>query len=150
LDGDDFSTGASYLDFVPLMQRGGANSQRDLEQLWRRIVFFICISNTDDHLRNHGFILEPGGWALAPAYDMNPNPQGDGLTLNISESDNSQDLDLARSVRKHFRVGEPRGETIIHDVVHAVSSWKKVAASLKIPPSEQARMASAFRWAPEE
>ena len=75
-----------------------------MEQLWRRIIFYICISNVDDHLRNHGFILHPKGWVLSPAYDINPVSIGDGLKLNISESDNSQDLSLALEVAEYFRL----------------------------------------------
>ncbi|MEK7692307.1 MAG: HipA domain-containing protein, partial [Bdellovibrionota bacterium] len=97
VDGDAAVTEASYLELVEFLAKEGAAATSDLEQLWRRIVFFICVSNTDDHLRNHGFILRSKGWALAPAYDMNPVATGDGLHLNISESDNAQDLDLALS-----------------------------------------------------
>ena len=66
----------------------------DLDELWRRIVSSICVSNTDDHLRNHGFLFREGGWILSPAYDMNPVETGSGLSLNISETDNAQELDL--------------------------------------------------------
>lgn len=97
-DGDDAEDGVSYLDLVDLLVRLGANTASDLEQLWRRIVFFVCVSNTDDHLRNHGFMLTDSGWALAPAYDMNPDPHGEGLKLNISESDNAQNLELVLEV----------------------------------------------------
>ena len=76
----------------------------DLEQLWRRIVFSICVSNTDDHLRNHGFMLGPSGWSLAPAYDMNPVPYAKGLNLNISEHSNALDLDLVIDVAPYFRI----------------------------------------------
>src|SRR5207302_5229096 len=71
-DRDDASAGASYLEFVELLARVGAQADRDMEELWRRIVFFMCVSNVDDHLRNHGFLLQADGWKLAPAYDMNP------------------------------------------------------------------------------
>ena len=76
--------GASYLDLAEILQRQGARARDDQEQLWRRIVFSVCVSNTDDHLRNHGFILDPEGWLLSPAYDMNPVPYAEGLVLNIS------------------------------------------------------------------
>ena len=93
-DGDGADEGATYLELADLLIRRGARTGADLEQLWRRIVFYVCVSNTDDHLRNHGFMLDKDGWVLSPAYDVNPNPHRWGLTLNISESDNAQDLDL--------------------------------------------------------
>ena len=124
--------------------RLGASTDRDLEQLWRRIAFFICVSNTDDHLRNHGFLLEPTGWSLAPAYDMNPDPLGAGLKLNISESDNALDLELAREVAPYFRVSDARATEIIDVVTRAVSHWREAARSHGIPKAEQELMSGAF------
>ena len=86
-DGDDASTGASYLELAEFLMKQGAHPDRDLEQLWRRIVFFLCVSNTDDHLRNHGFLMNRAGWVLSPAYDMNPDPDADGLKLNRYSDD---------------------------------------------------------------
>ena len=83
-------------------------------------MFSICVSNTDDHLRNHGFILTPKGWVLSPAYDINPVATGMGLSLNISESDNSLDLALATDVREYFRLSADRAADIIADVCNAV------------------------------
>ena len=103
-DGDDASNGASYLELVEFILQNGSRPKQDLEQLWRRIVFYICVSNTDDHLRNHGFILESNGWALSPAFDMNPSSEGEGLKLNISLTDNAQDLKLAEEVAGYFRI----------------------------------------------
>ena len=143
-DGDDAATGVSYLELAELLMQSGAQTDHDLEQLWRRIVFFICISNTDDHLRNHGFILNPSGWSLAPAYDMNPNSQGAGLKLNISETDNSQDLDLALEVAPYFRVKNFRAKEIVVEVIEAVAHWPDLAKSHDIPRDEQERMAPAF------
>jgi serine/threonine-protein kinase HipA len=146
-DGEDASTGASYLEFVELLARVGAQPERDMEQLWRRIVFFMCVSNVDDHLRNHGFILQPTGWLLAPAFDMNPVETGDGLKLNVSDSDNSQSLELAHSVARYFRVKSPRAMQIAHEVIDATSSWRKAASTAGIPKSEQESMRPAFRMA---
>lgn len=78
-DGQDHSDGASYLELVEFLMNNGANVNQDLEELWRRIVFSIWVSNTDDHLRNHGFILSDKGWLLSPAYDINPVKTGSGL-----------------------------------------------------------------------
>lgn len=147
VDGDAAATGASYLELVEFLSKEGARATEDLEQLWRRIVFFICVSNTDDHLRNHGFMLQPKGWSLAPAYDMNPVATGDGLQLNISESDNAQDLDLALSVTEYFRLKKPQAEKIISDVAQTVKSWRSVASSAGIGAGEQERMSHAFRVA---
>ncbi len=103
-DGEDAFSGASYLEIAEFLMKYGASPDRDLEQLWRRIVFNICVSNTDDHLRNHGFLLSPHGWRLSPAFDMNPDPDGDGLKLNISESENAQDFDIVMEVINYFRL----------------------------------------------
>ena len=143
-EGDDASSGASYLELAELIMRVGANAEQDLEQLWRRIVFSICVSNTDDHLRNHGFLLTPAGWVLSPAYDMNPNPHGFGLKLNISESDNTKDLALAADVAPYFRVKAQKAKDIIESVAGAVSSWTKIAKRSGISGSEIDEMSSAF------
>ena len=144
-DGDGATAGVSYLELVQFLQRNGASARKDLEQLWRRIVFFMCISNTDDHLRNHGFLSNGNGWWLSPAYDITPNRHGDGLALNVSESDNTQDLDLARSVAAYFQVSDARAKGIIREVTEAVRDWRKIASALKISAAEQARMERAFR-----
>jgi serine/threonine-protein kinase HipA len=142
-DGDS----ASYLDLATILIRNGLNPRRDLEELWRRIVFNICVKNTDDHLRNHGFLLTPGGWVLSPAYDINPVYYGRGLALNISEADNSLDLDLAKSVARFFRISEKRANEIIYEITVAVKDWRLIAKKLWIPTSEQDLMASAFQLA---
>jgi serine/threonine-protein kinase HipA len=144
-DSDNASNGVSYLELAGLIKRLGAQPEKDLEQLWRRIVFFICISNVDDHLRNHGFILQPDGWVLSPAFDVNPVSAANGLKLNISITDNAQDLGLAKAVAKYFRVEPKRSDEIILEVVQAVKSWRKVASSLGVAVKEQERMARAFR-----
>jgi serine/threonine-protein kinase HipA len=145
-DGDNASTGVSYLELAEFITQQGAKPEQDLEQLWRRIVFYICISNTDDHLRNHGFIFEPeSGWVLSSAFDINPDVNGEGLKLNISESDNAQDLTLAQEVAEYFRINPTRAKKIIHEVVKAVSHWREEATALGISTSEQNRMARAFR-----
>ena len=146
-DGDDAASGVSYLDLAELLIRSGSQIDQDLEELWRRIVFFICISNTDDHLRNHGFLFDSAGWSLAPAYDINPTPHGAGLRLNISETDNAQDLDLALEVVPYFRIGNSKAKEIIHHTIKVVKSWRQVAKSCGISKSEQDRMASAFNYA---
>jgi serine/threonine-protein kinase HipA len=140
----DGEAGTSYLDLAGFIIRQGSNADRDLEELWRRIVFYIAVKNTDDHLRNHGFLLHDGGWALSPAFDINPIPYGNGLTLNISETDNSLSYAVARSVAKYFRVNEEKTEKIIRKVQMAVNDWQKAAKQMSIPNTEQDLMSRAF------
>jgi serine/threonine-protein kinase HipA len=147
-DGDDAAAGASYLEIAEVLVRGGADVDADLEQLWRRIVFFMCVSNADDHLRNHGFLLDPlRGWRLAPAYDMNPSPAGDGLRLNVSETDNAQDLDLAREVAPLFRLRATRAGAVLDEVREAARGWRREAGAAGLSRTAQDEMARAFRLA---
>jgi serine/threonine-protein kinase HipA len=147
-DGDDASTGASYLEIARVLMTDGASTDADLRELWSRIVFNLLVSNTDDHLRNHGFLLEPGqGWALSPAFDMNPVSRAHGLKLNISESDNAMDLELAQSVAPYFRVSVEQAEEIISNQILVVSQWRTIADSLLISYREQQQMEAAFRLA---
>lgn len=143
-DGTDFHDGVSYLELVDFILQHGAQPDKDLEELWRRIVFYICVKNTDDHLRNHGFILTSSGWRLSPAYDINPTPYGSGLRLNISQSDNSLDLGLAMEVFDFFNLKEENAIKIVRQVVDAVNNWKTVAEKFKLSRNEQALMANAF------
>jgi len=143
VDGES-SNGASYLELVEFIVRHGSNVAADLEELWRRIVFSICVKNTDDHLRNHGFLLNNSGWSLSPAYDINPNEFGKGLHLNISADDNSLDLDLALEVADVFRLTPQRADQIIIEVTNSIANWKKLATQYKIPTAEQERMSTAF------
>lgn len=144
-DGDDASVGASYLELAEFIRQHGAQPSNDLEQLWRRIVFYICVSNVDDHLRNHGFILETQGWRLSPAYDMNPEPHAHGLKLNISESDNSLDLSLANEVAPYFHIKPDKAAKIIQEIVSTVAEWRTAAKTFHLSNSEQEKMSSAFR-----
>jgi len=146
VDGDGASTGASYLEIADVIASQGASPRDDLEELWARIVFNILVSNTDDHLRNHGFLLVPnGGWRLSPAYDMNPVPGSSGLALNIDESDNALDIDLARSVAPYFRIKDREANAIVGRVSEAVRRWKTVANELGISRAHQSAMVDAFR-----
>ncbi len=147
-DGDDASNGASYLEIARILMDHGAQTDFDLRELWSRIVFNMLVSNTDDHLRNHGFILVPGrGWRLSKAYDMNPVADAHGLTLNVSEADNALDLDLARSVAHLFRLNRKEADEIIGNFRNVVSQWPSIAARLSIPRRERERLAPAFRLA---
>jgi serine/threonine-protein kinase HipA len=146
-DGLDHTDGVSYLELVDFIMFNGANVDQDLEELWRRIVFSICVTNTDDHLRNHGFLLTERGWILSPAYDINPIEYGTGLKLNISESDNSLDLELAMQVCGFFRLKEEIAKTIIVEVKSAVRSWRDIANKYGLSRSEQKLKAKAFQLA---
>jgi len=147
-DGEDASTGVSYLELAEVLITRGANTKADLRELWSRIVFNMLVSNTDDHLRNHGFILEPGrGWHLSAAYDMNPDKYGQGLKLNVSENDNALDLDLARSVANYFRISNNDANEIIENFQGVVSQWPTIAHEIGIPKQEQEDIGVAFRLA---
>lgn len=147
-DGDDAATGVSYLELARALIDHGAQTAADLRELWTRIVFNVLVSNTDDHLRNHGFILVPGkGWRLSEAYDLNPVPDSHGLKLNISTADNALSLDLVRSVAPWFRVDAQTADEIIERSRAVVRQWPLIAPRLGIPVREQQRMASAFRLA---
>ncbi|HET6256742.1 MAG TPA: HipA domain-containing protein [Puia sp.] len=140
----DGAIGASYLHMAEFILRGSASPNEDLDQLWRRIVFYIAVRNTDDHLRNHGFLLTPLGWRLSPAYDINPVYSGTGLTLNISETDNALDFDLARSVARYFRVADKTAASFISHTRKVVGGWQKIASRYKISRSEQEIVGQAF------
>jgi len=146
-DGDNHQAGVSYLELADFISSNGAPSKvnRDLEELWKRIVFSIAVSNSDDHLRNHGFLLSEEGWELSPAYDINPNEMADGLSLNISWDSNAQDFDLAKSIAQDFRVSPAKANEIVDKVKAEVCTWGKVAEGYGISRSERQRMEKAFR-----
>lgn len=146
VDGDDASVGASYIELAEVLLQHGSEPDEDLRELWSRIVFNILVSNTDDHLRNHGFLLDPGrGWRLSDAYDMNPVAHAEGLMLNITDADNALDLELAREVAEYFRVSRDDAEEIIGSFQDVVSQWSKVASRAGLSKREQDNMAPAFR-----
>lgn len=136
---------ASYLDIAEFISTYGVNIEENLHQLWRRIVFNIAISNTDDHLRNHGFILTNEGWILSPAYDLNPSIDKNGLALNIDMDNNELDLELAKSVGHFFRLDEKQMNQIIYEVLDSVDSWQNIAVRMGISKKEQDLMSNAFR-----
>lgn len=139
-------TTPSYLEIVEFIENYGVYVEANLHQLWRRIVFNIAISNTDDHLRNHGFILTEKGWILSPAYDLNPSIEKDGLSLNIDMDDNALDFDLAKSVGIYFRLSDEEMQTILNDVLTVVKDWKTLAKGIGIKNQEIELMAAAFRY----
>jgi len=143
-DGDNYREGASYLEIAEFLANNGANISNDLEELWRRIVFNIMVSNTDDHLRNHGFILTERGWILSPAFDINPNEHGTGLSLNINLDDNSLNPEIALEVIDYFRISKTRAVEIMDKVRKAVSRWRNVATMYHLSKTEKELMSPAF------
>ncbi len=135
---------ASYIELAEFISQHGSRAPADLEQLWRRIVFNIAVSNTDDHLRNHGFILDEKGWRLSPAYDLNPVTPANGLHLNITEFDNRLSFDLAMEVIVYFRIGENRAKEILSEVQQSVSQWRQKTDAIGLNRAEQGRMEQAF------
>lgn len=136
---------ASYLELAEFLSHQGSQTEADLEQLWRRIVFNIAVSNTDDHLRNHGFILDKQGWRLSPAYDINPVTPSQGLHLNINETENQLDFALALEVIDYFRIKPARAKAMLAEVCASVRDWDKKAKSIGLSRGELERMAQAFR-----
>ena len=136
---------ASYLDIAEFISNHGANIEANLHQLWRRIIFNIAISNTDDHLRNHGFILTKEGWILSPAYDLNSSIDKDGLALNIDADNNELDFDLAKSIGEYFRLNNNQMEEIIQQVLRVTNKWKTMANEIGISRNEQELMEKAFK-----
>lgn len=138
----------SYLEIVDALRQYGAMPQTDMAELWRRIVFSILISNTDDHLRNHGFLYaREKGWRLSPAYDLNPTPteiKPRILTTAINLYDTSASLDVALSVIDDFRLSLAQAKAIIKEVSHGVTQWRKVAQNFGLEKKEIERMHSAF------
>ncbi|MFD2886303.1 type II toxin-antitoxin system HipA family toxin [Chitinophaga cymbidii] len=143
-DGAGAQANVSYLDLAEFIVQHGAAPNDDLEELWRRIVFYTSVSNSDDHLRNHGFLLTPRGWRLSPAYDVNPVSNATGLSLNISRYNNELDIELVREVAERFRVSPDRREEIITQVSDAVGHWAEVAADVGIPRRDMELMRSCF------
>lgn len=138
----------SYLEIAYALEQYGAKPEKDLEQLWRRIVFTVLISNTDNHLRNHGFLYDTArGWYLSPAYDINPVPgpaTSRILSTAIAFDDPTASLDVALRVAKEFRITSERAKQIIGETVSATSHWYTIATQMGIKMPEIERMASAF------
>ena len=139
----------SYLEIVDALRQYGATTREDLMQLWRRVVFNVLTSNTDDHLRNHGFLLHGGGtgWRLSPAYDLNPTPvdiRPRVLSTAIEIDDATASLDLALGTAEYYGIKPPHAKAIAVEVARAVSDWRATAAQLSINSREIDRMASAF------
>jgi serine/threonine-protein kinase HipA len=146
-DGADYNAGIGYLDLVGFIMQNSPEAKQDLEQLWRRVLFNVLVSNTDDHLRNHGFLLTKQGWRLSPAYDMNPNEFGTGLTLNISENSNELDVSLVIETASLFQLDKNQAENILKDMKSKISKWPLIAKKVGISTNEIELTKRAFKLA---
>ena len=138
----------SYPEIVDALVTHGAQARMDAPALYRRVAFNVLISNVDDHLRNHGFLwLDPRGWSLSPAYDLNPVPtdlKARILTTNIDLDEGTCSLDLLEAAAEYFSLNLPQARAIIKEVATVTATWRDVAREAGARPSEINRMASAF------
>lgn len=137
----------SYMELADPLRQDGSRPAEDAIQIWRRMVFNVLVSNTDDHLRNHGYLREPGGWRLAPAYDLNPmpvdvKPRHHALTLD--EHDDEASLDTCLSIAGAFGLKLPQAKAIAGEVGDAVSHWRAAAGDKGLTAAQIERMSSAF------
>ncbi len=140
------SEGASYLDIAQLLQNAGdpANIAGDLEQLFRRVVFNVMVGHRDDHLRNHGFLLSRGGWRLAPAFDINPQPEKDSHVLNFDDRDPHPSIATVLDTHGFYRLDRGRAENIIEEVARVVDEWPTEAQKIGLARAEQLMLRPAF------
>ena len=139
------SEGTSYLDIASFIKSHGSSPKRDLNELWKRIVFNMAVSNTDDHLRNHGFILNKNGWVLSPLYDVNPNVYGENLSLCVSENDSAISFELALSVAEYFDISGSEAISYVDKVKSTVETeWREIASKYKLGRSAISVMEPAF------
>ena len=143
-DGDG-SEGVSYIDIASFIKASGASPKKDLEELWKRIVFNMAISNTDDHLRNHGFLLMQNGWTLSPIYDINPSIYGDSLSLNVSMEDSTISYNLAYETAEIYGIGDNYAKSVIDDFQRIVrENWQSIAMEIGMDKNSISRMSPAF------
>lgn len=137
--------GSSYLEMVSFIKSNGAKPKEDLIELWKRIVFNMAITNSDDHLRNHAFIFTKKGWILSPLFDVNPVPYGDELSLNVNDDDNRINLELALSVATKFGISSSLALNYAKEITATIKeNWEKVASSYNLSRKEQLDMKPAF------
>ena len=141
----DGQTDCGYMDIATFIKSTGASPKKDLTELWKRIVFNMLVSNTDDHLRNHGFLLTEKGWTLSPVFDINPNPYGENLSLNVTENDSTISTELALETCEFFGISSTNAKSTIAEMKKNVKeNWQRIASANGISRSEQAFMSSAF------
>lgn len=144
-DGANASDGTSYLDIANFIKAFGVDSKNDLKELWKRIVFNMAISNTDDHLRNHSFIMKDKGWKLSPLYDVNPTTYGNNLALNVDSSDNSIDIQLALDTAIHYGLKQDEAYKEAENIISIVNNnWRLLAQKYKLSNRKINDMEKAF------
>lgn len=144
-DGASAADGSSYLDIAAFIKSYGAQPKKDLIELWKRIVFNMAVTNTDDHLRNHAFILTDKGWILSPLYDVTPVPYGDELSLNVDEDDNSISIDFAVQTAVKFGISKSDAEAVAEDILQIVrDNWERTAAGYALTRRQIEEMRPAF------
>jgi serine/threonine-protein kinase HipA len=135
----------SYLEIAEFIELHSPAPESGLHELYRRILFSVLTANTDDHLRNHAFLRVPGGWALSPAYDLNPNPDNPTrLSTTIDFDDPSASIERALAVGSYFRLSSSAARALVGEVERATSNWRNVARQLGLPGSEIEHMAEAY------
>ncbi len=134
-DGDNATSGHGYLDIVDFIIQNCTDVDRNLKELYRRVAFNICIGNTDDHFRNHGFLLTAKGWTLSPAYDMNPT-LNEYQSLLISSTSNKADLSVLLDACEDYMLNRKTAEKIVSEVVEAVKGWREIAIRQGVSKSE--------------
>ena len=144
-DGEGADEGVSYLDLAQAIQQNSTQPKKDLEELWRRVVFSIAVTNTDDHLRNHGFLFNNKTFCLSPLYDVNPNPDGTGLSLNIDENDNSLDYELAVSTAPYYGIKKDEASKIVASTKGIIKQWKTIAQKFGLTRQNIADMEKCYR-----
>lgn len=144
-DGASSDDGSSYIDIVDFIKAHGANPKDDLIELFRRVIFNMAVSNTDDHLRNHGFILTDKGWRLSPLYDVNPVPYGDTLSLNVDSYDNSISIDLAIMSSEFYDIKAEDAQVYADEIITIVkNNWERLASKYGISREQVEEMRPAF------
>lgn len=139
-DGDNASNGYGYLNIVDFMIRNCTNVTANLQELYRRVVFNICVGNTDDHFRNHGFLLTPKGWTLSPAFDMNPT-LNNRQSLLINNFTNESDLNILLSSCEDYLIQKMDAQHIIDKVIYGIRDWGTIANQCHISKTEMERFA---------
>lgn len=142
-DGDNASTGYGYPDIVDFIIQNGSNVKQNLEELYRRVVFYIIVGNSDDHFRNHGFLLTRKGWKLSPAYDINPT-LADSQSLLINRSTSKSDLNILLESAGDYMLATEKAKTIIDEVKSAMKSWRNEARRLGLPQRDIEMFATRF------
>jgi serine/threonine-protein kinase HipA len=140
-------TQGSYLEIAGVIEDDSPATTEDLHQLWRRIAFSVLISNTDDHLRNHGFLRRTSaGWSLAPAFDLNPDPEPGlkHLATAIIGGDDRASLEILMSVIDDFRLGRSEAVRILGEVREASEQWRTVATKTGLSTAAVEQMSAAF------